>query len=119
MPHFEVLFYERENGEQPAKSFLIGLDTKMRARLLGLISLLQENGPALREPYTKHLRDGIFELRAKLGNDITRVLFFFVAGRHIILTNGFVKKDPRTPPGEIERARHYREDYLKRKGGSV
>lgn len=42
------------------------------------IYLLQENGNKLREPYTKSLRDGIFELRAKEGSDITRVLFFYV-----------------------------------------
>ncbi len=31
----------------------------------------------LREPYSKHLDDGIFELRCKFGSGITRVLYFF------------------------------------------
>ena len=61
------------------------------------------------------LEDGIFELRAQSGSDITRVLYFFFVGRKIILTNGFVKKTPQTPPEELDRAKQYRSDYLKRK----
>ena len=79
------------------------------------ISFLQDNGYELREPYSKHLSEGIFELRAKVGSDITRVLYFFYVERHIILTNGFIKKTQKTPPKEIERAKKYRADYLRRK----
>ena len=61
---------------------------------------------------------GIFELRAKVGSDITRVLYFFYVEQHIILTNGFIKKTQKTPPKEIERAKKYRADYLRRKESS-
>ena len=45
--------------------FLLCLDIKMRAKMADTISLLQDNGYELREPYSKKLSDGIFELRAK------------------------------------------------------
>lgn len=115
MPKFEVEFYEKLNGEQPAKEFLLGLDKKMRAKMVDTITILQDNGYELREPYSKHLSEGIFELRAKLGSDITRVLYFFYVDRHIILTNGFIKKTQKTPPAEIEKAKKYRADYLNRR----
>ena len=115
MPKFEVEFYEKENGEQPAKEFLLSLDVKMRAKMVNTIAILSDNGYELREPYSKHLSEGIFELRAKVGSDITRVLYFFYADRHIILTNGFIKKTQKTPPGEIDKAKKYRADYLQRK----
>ena len=73
--------------------------------------LLQQNGPELREPYSKHLEDGIFELRAKVGSNITRVLFFFYIGRRIVVTNGFSKKTQKTPRAEIKKAKIYREEY--------
>ena len=76
MTKYEVIFYETENGLQPAKEFLRSLDTKVRAKMLSTITVLQENGSQLREPYSKHLSDGIFELRAKVGSDATRVLYF-------------------------------------------
>lgn len=92
MPRFEVEFYEKENGEQPAKEFMLSLDKKLRAKLADTIMILQDNGYELREPYSKHISEGIFELRAKQGSDITRVMYFFYVDRHIILTNGFIKK---------------------------
>lgn len=57
----------------------------------------------LREPFSKPLGEGIFEVRAKQETDISRVLYFFVVGKKVILTNGFVKKTQKTPPREIEK----------------
>ena len=116
MAEFEVEFYETTDGDMPAKDFLISLDNKMRAKMASMISLLQENGYNLREPYSKHLSEGIFELRAKVGSDITRVMYFFYIDRRVILTNGFVKKTKKTPLKELEKAKKYRQDYLRRKG---
>ncbi len=83
--------------------------------MLVIIDMLADNGPNLREPYSKHLNDGIFELRANSGSNISRVLYFFVVGKRIVLTNGFVKKTQKTPISEIERAKQYRSDFFSRK----
>lgn len=114
MDKFQVEFYTKSNGEKPAKNFILGLDVKMRAKLLGTINILEEKGNYLREPYSKELEDGIFEIRGKVGSDITRVLYFFYYGRRIILTNGFVKKTQNTPKNEIKLAKTYRNDFLER-----
>ena len=79
------------------------------------LKVLQEQGNRLREPYSKHLDDGIFEIRGKVGTDISRVMYFFYYGGRIILTNGFIKKTNKTPPAEKERAKRYRAEYLGRK----
>lgn len=111
---YEVIFYDKADGTEPAKDFILSLDKKMRAKMLRTISLLADNGPDLREPCSKPLSEGIFELRAKVGSDISRVLYFFIVGRRVILTNGFIKKTQKTPPAELERAKRYRADYLGR-----
>ena len=108
-----VVFYRDKKGEEPVKTFLDSLDLKMRAKMLRTIQLLADNGNSLREPYAKSLRDGIFELRAKEGSDITRVLFFYIVGNKAVLTHGFVKKTDKTPSSEIERAIQYRKEYFK------
>jgi len=115
MANFDVEFYEKENGDQPAKEFLLTLNVKMRAKMVNMIAILADNGNELREPYSKHLSEGIFELRAKVGSDITRVLYFFYVDKRIILTNGFIKKTQKAPQGEIDKAKKYRADYLQRK----
>ena len=112
---YEIEFYSRPDGSEPAKEFILGLDKKMQAKTLRTISLLREAGPSLREPYSKLLDDGIFEIRAKFGSDITRVLYFFVVGKKVVLTNGFVKKTQKTPLAEITLAKQYRADYLTRR----
>ena len=114
MNEFTVIAYEKENGEVPVEDFLNSLDVKMRAKMFGMIGLLQEKGNQLREPYSKHLDDGIFELRCKVGSNITRVLYFFYYEGQIILTNGFVKKTQKTSRGEIELAKQRRSDYIER-----
>jgi len=113
---FEVLFYEKANGEQPVREFLTSVDEKMRAKLTGLLVVLAEKGNSLREPYSKHLEDGIFELRGKVGNDISRVLYFFYYDGKIIVTNGFVKKTQKTPRKQILIAKERRTDYVEREG---
>ena len=114
MQEFEAIFYDMPDGTEPAKEFLKNLDTKMRAKMFWTIALLEANGTELREPYSKHLNDSIFELRAKVGSDITRVLYFFIIGRRVILTHGFVKKADTTPVAEIEKAKQYRHEFLSR-----
>lgn len=114
MDKFEIEFYTKQNGEKPAKDFILSLDIKMRAKLLGIMDVLETYGTQLREPYSKHLDDGIFEIRGKIGTDITRVLYFFYYGKRIIFTNGFVKKTQKTPKSEIKLAKAYREDFLER-----
>ena len=114
MDKFEVEFYTKINGEKPAKEFILGLDMKMRAKILGMVKILEEKGNQLREPYSKHLEDGIFEIRGKVGTDITRILYFFYYGGRIVLTNGFVKKTQKAPKQEIELAKMYRKDFFRR-----
>lgn len=114
MPEFEVLFYETPNGTEPAKDFILSLDKKMRAKMLRTVEFLAQNGPELREPNSKSLGDGIFELRAKVGSDISRILYFFFVGRRVVLTNGFIKKTQKTPASEIEKAKRYRAEFLNR-----
>ena len=114
MKEFEIVFYDKPDGSEPAKEFLLSWDKKMRAKIVMLIELLAENGSALRQPYSKHIVDGIFELRAKVGSDISRVFYFFVIGKRIVLTNGFIKKTQKTPKSEIELAKKYRNEFLNR-----
>ena len=110
---FTVEFYETEDGEKPVRDFLISLEPKMRTKMAKMIKLLGEKGTELREPFTKPLEDGIFELRTIQGSNISRALFFFYVNNKIVITNGFIKKTPKTPGKEIALAKYRRKDYLR------
>lgn len=115
MNTYNTVFYETSDGQAPAKDFLLSLDYDMRAKMIRTLEMLQKNGPALREPQSKELEDGIFELRAQFGSNISRLLYFYDEGKLVLLTNGFIKKTQRTPRKEIDLAKAYRADYLARK----
>lgn len=109
-----VEFYNLPDGSEPAKEFLKSLDPKMKAKMFRTIELLETNGRDLRMPYSEFLDDGIFELRAKVSSNITRVLYFFYVGNRAILTNGFIKKTQKTPKEELAKAKKYKADFIQR-----
>ena len=115
MEQFEIHYFRKNDGSCPVKSFIDSLDPKMMSKMFMELKLLKDNGPRLREPYSKPLGDGIFELRVQQSTNITRVLYFFYDGKRIVLTNGFVKKTPKTPAAELAAAKKYRADFLSRK----
>lgn len=78
----------------------------MQAKIFKNLELFEIRENELREPFSKHIEDGIFEIRNKVGNDITRIFYFFVIGQKIILTNGFIKKTQKTPKAEIALAKN-------------
>ena len=111
---FEIEFYQLPNGEKPVEEFLDSLDKKMRAKAIYGLSILEEYGNTLREPHSKSMGDGLFELRIKFAGDISRIFYFFVVDNKIILTNGFIKMTLKTPKAELDLARKYKADYERR-----
>jgi len=108
---FQVEFYETAHGDCPVKKFLDGLPVNLRTKAARSLLILQQEGNNLREPYSKPICDGLFELRVKFATDIARVFYFFFIGQKIIVTSGFVKKTPKTPQKEIDKALTCKREY--------
>lgn len=117
---YTVEFYETRDGQCPVWEFLENLRIKSAsnkgARIQHkqaslYIELLQQNGTRLNDNITKHLEDGIWELRP--GNN--RVFYFFYENNTFVLLHQFRKKSQKTPKREIEKAKSERIDYLSRK----
>ena len=95
------------NGKVPMIDFLDSLTIKERAKIFAYIDKLIElksNGIQPKENLSKHLGDGLFELRVSFENRISRSLYFYELSRQIIFTHGFIKKRQKTPKSEIEKA---------------
>ena len=50
---------------------------------------------------------------------MVRILYFFDKNRIIIATNGFIKKQQKTPRSEINLAKQRRTDYHRRKESGI
>ena len=117
---YTVEFYETADGRSELWDFLEELrmkaatnkDARIQYKQISLyIQLLQDNGTRLNENITKHLEDGIWELRP--GNN--RVFYFFFENDTFVLLHYFRKKSHKTPKREIEKAKNERADYVARK----
>lgn len=112
---FSVNFFKETDGTKPLGEFVKSLEIMMKAKVVACLHLLEEYGNLAREPLSKELDDGIFELRVIEGSNIVRILYFFDKEKIIIATNGFVKKQKKTPLSEIDLAKRRRTDYFMRK----
>ncbi len=111
---FKVEFFALTDGSMPALETIRSItDLKLKAKVFRSLRLLETFGNQLGEPDTKHLRNGIYELRTKQGSNIFRNLFFYHRGKVIVVTNGFIKKTQKTPEAEIALAERRRSDYEK------
>jgi phage-related protein len=81
------------------------------AVLAGLAKL--RNRQYHREPLSKSLGGGLFELR-HVGKLNTRVLWFFMKNRRIVLLHGIRNKGQGIPPRDLATARERMHDWRKR-----
>lgn len=114
---YEVIFYEDDRGRSPVKEFLDDLDAKAKSnkqakQLLSkfalYVEILEKSGTRSGLPYTKHIGNGIWELRPK----DHRVFFFGWEGSKIVLLHTFRKNTQKTPQREIEQAEKEMNDWL-------
>ena len=112
----EIVFYRSQSGSSPVEDFLNSLSGKQAQKVLWVLRLIQELDPVPSQ-YLKKLvnTDNIWEVRVQVGNNIFRLLGFFVESELIILTNGFAKKTQKTPSQEIDLAQQRKRDYLNRR----
>jgi phage-related protein len=76
---------------------IAALPPKIQAKLLWIMEQIEARGlPSLRPPHIDHLGSGLYELRAKAGGGIGRVLFV-TRGRRAIVLHAFQKKSQKTP----------------------
>ena len=112
---FTVEFYETENGKCPVRDFLDELKTSdpndFAAVLAGLAKL--RNRQYHREPLSKSLGGGLFELR-HVGKLNSRVLWFFMKNRRMVLLHGIRNKGQAIPSRDLATARERMHDWRKR-----
>lgn len=63
------------------------------------------------ERFVKHIRDGVYELRAQYDGNIYRAFFIFDGNNIVMLFNGFQKKTQKTPQSEINKAIKLKNEY--------
>ena len=112
---FTVEFYETAAGTCPVREFLDELKSSdpddFAAVVAGLAKLRSRHYH--REPLSKALGDGLFELR-HVGKLNTRVLWFFQKHRRIVAVHAIRNKGQAIPARDLHTARERMRDWRKR-----
>ena len=94
-----VTFYSRK-----VESDTLGLPNGILANLLHIIELVEEFGPTLGRPHTAPLGKGMFEIRAKGPEGISRSVFCTVKAQEIVVLHTFIKKTQKIPKRDMDKA---------------
>ena len=105
-----VVFFKTDTGNEPVRAWLKELP-KEDCKIIGADILTVQYAWPVGKPLVDHLGDGLWEVRSRLDNQIARTLFA-VVNQEIVLLHGFIKKQPRTPPDELELAKKRKKQYL-------
>jgi phage-related protein len=97
MPENSIRFFREEDGKVSFLEWLAALEQReQRAfeKCLYMLDLLRQFGRELRRPHADLLREGVYELRTRVGRVNYRVLYGFV-GKDLVLVSHGIKKEKR------------------------
>ncbi|MCL6592285.1 MAG: type II toxin-antitoxin system RelE/ParE family toxin [Firmicutes bacterium] len=113
-----IELFEKENQECPVLDFIQSLPPKHRAKIEREIDFLEEFGINLTYPHTRKIEGenykGLWELRIQFASDISRIFYFIHFGNTFVLLYGFLKKSNKTQQRELEIAKKYMQEYIRR-----
>lgn len=107
-----MVYFSKDYSQSDVKDYLGNLKGKEMSKIKSYIIKLKENNGKLPAPFTKHLRDKIWELRINYNHKNHRILYFISPNRKIVLLSAFIKKTKKIPPKEINKAHKYFINYI-------
>lgn len=90
--------------------FIALCSSDMQEKIEQRLGLLSERGNMCREPVSKPLGDGLFELLANEDKKWARLVFFFMPNKRICFVHAFFKKTNQTSPNDIKMAKKNRKN---------
>jgi len=113
---YKTKFYkDSKTGRDPVLEYINRLSIKDKLKVLKYIEFLRESKGVLDEPYSRHIKGKIRELRVDFSKNKHRIFYFTFIKRKIILLHVFLKKTKKTPISEIKRAEENYYDVLNNK----
>ena len=101
---YKVSFYRDNKGKSSVLEYIDELPEKERSKVYKYIKFLKANKGVLDEPYSKHIKGKIRELRVDFGKNKHRIFYFTFVEKNIIFLHAFLKKTPKT---SVQKSRRY------------
>jgi phage-related protein len=94
-----VVFFRSATGNEPVREWLLSL-SKADRKLIGNDVLKVQYCWPIGRPLVGSLGNGLWEVRSRLEDRISRVIFA-VEAQNMVLLHGFIKKTAKIPKSEL------------------
>lgn len=102
MSEYHIKFYiDQVTRKVPVQDYIFALDCKTRAKVEKYFELLKESDGYLSEPYSRHIKGKIRELRVDFSGGRHRFFYFAFIDKQVVMLHAFRKFTPKTPVKEI------------------
>jgi len=95
-----VKFFQTARGDSPVEEFIKKLDEATYSKILHSIVLLRDYGPTLKPPYTKKIKNKLYELR--ISKKVAVRIFYMMINEEYYLLHVFKKKTQKIPAKELK-----------------
>ena len=112
----KIIFYETASGQKPIEDFLDRLSAKQAKKVTWVLKLVEELERVPSQYFKKMVNtENLWEVRAKEGSNIFRLIGFFDGSSLVVLAHAFQKKTQKIPKRAIKVAEERKKDYFRRK----
>jgi len=109
---YRIQYYIDHKGKTLVGDYINELSKKEQLKVFSYLEILKDRKGYLDEPYSKHIKGKIRELRVDFSKSRHRIFYFTFIGKKIILLHAFLKKTKKTPNQEIKKAINNYQDFL-------
>ncbi|MGR8999721.1 MAG: type II toxin-antitoxin system RelE/ParE family toxin [Gammaproteobacteria bacterium] len=97
---WEITFYDEKLQNE-----LLQLPVGLLAKFLHYLERIEIHGANLGMPHTRAMGDGLFELRIKAEEGISRIFYCTIKCKKVVLLHHFIKKSNKTPAKDLKLAK--------------
>ncbi|MDN5092130.1 type II toxin-antitoxin system RelE/ParE family toxin [Aliarcobacter butzleri] len=102
MKKITSLFYETSSGNKPVREWLLSLDKEDKKTIGNDIKTVEYGFPIGMPVCRKLVGTKLYEVRSNISNQRIARVIFVIIDEYMILLNGFIKKEQKTPKNEID-----------------
>ncbi|MDN5068270.1 type II toxin-antitoxin system RelE/ParE family toxin [Aliarcobacter butzleri] len=102
MKKITSLFYETSSGNKPVREWLLSLDKEDKKTIGNDIKTVEYGFPIGMPICRKLIGTKLYEVRSNISNQRIARVIFVIIDEYMILLNGFIKKEQKTPKNEVD-----------------
>ena len=109
----DIVYYQTHGGRHPVKKFIDALSTQDKAKVVGCLENIQQNGFNSDRVEFRQIERKLWEIKIRGSDGGYRIFYVIVdSGKDMILLHAYKKQSQKAPTREIETAKKRMKEVL-------